>query len=190
MHPQSRLVLMALMLACLAVVSTAKDKRHHSPSQPIFVITNDDGVLGNDVSFWLAGNTQQGPTLTLQTALATGGRGIGGGFFGSPRVAFLPDSSAQCLYASNAGTNNITTINLQSQQAMGSFSGFRNDKGTTNGIGLAVNSNYLYAGFTASNTLVTFAVQAGCQLSLLGDMPVAGLNGGFTRAWPYMETCW
>lgn len=179
MHPQSRLVLMALMLACLAVVSTAKDKRHHSPSQPIFVITNDDGVLGNDVSFWLAGNTQQGPTLTLQTALATGGRGIGGGFFGSPRVAFLPDSSAQCLYASNAGTNNITTINLQSQQAMGSFSGFRNDKGTTNGIGLAVNSNYLYAGFTASNTLVTFAVQAGCQLSLLGDMPVAGLNGGF-----------
>ncbi len=179
MHSRLRLVLMVMMLACLVVVSPAKDKRRHHPSQPIFVITNDDGLLANDVSFWLPGNTQQGPTLTLQTTLATGGRGIGGGFFGSPRVVMLPDSSAQCLYASNAGTNNITTINIQSQQVAGTFSGLRGDKGTTNGIGLVVNSNYLYAGYTASNTLVTFAIQPGCQLSFLGDMPVAGLNGGF-----------
>ena len=53
MHSRLRLVLMAMMLACLAVVSPAKDKRRHHPSQPIFVITNDDGLLANDVSFWL-----------------------------------------------------------------------------------------------------------------------------------------
>ena len=62
---------------------------------------------------------------------------------------------------------------------IGNFSGSPTDKGNTNGIGLAFSNNYLYAGFTASNTLVTFAVRLGCQLSLLGTMPVAGLNGGF-----------
>ena len=179
MHPRLELVLMATISACLVVVCPAKDKRPHPASQPIFVITNDDALLSNDLSFYLAGSNQQGPTLTLQTALVTGGLGIGGGFFGSPRVALLPSSSAQCLYASNAGTNNITTISIQSQQVVGTFAGFRNDKSTTNGIGLAISNNYLYAGYTASNTLVTFAVQPGCQLSLLGDTAVAGLNGGF-----------
>jgi DNA-binding beta-propeller fold protein YncE len=179
MHARSRIFFPAIMMACLAIVSPAKDKRHHSPSQSTFVITNDDNVLSNDVSFWLVGNTQQGPTLTLEATVAASGRGIGGGFFGTPRLALLPSSSAQCLYASNAGTNNISTINIQSQQVVGTFGGFRDDKGTTNGIGLALSNNYLYAGFTGSNTLVTFAVQAGCQLSVMGDMPVAGLNGGF-----------
>src|SRR5580704_12856244 len=173
---RSRIMAIAAMYACLAIISVAKEKPVHNGSQAIYVITNDDGILSNNVSFYLAGNTQQGPSLTLQTSLDTGGRGIGGGFFGSPRVTMLPDSSGQCLYASNAGTNNIAAINLQSQQVVGSFGGLRGDKGTTNGIGMAMNSNYLYAGYTASNTIVTFAVQPGCQLSFLGHMTVGGLN--------------
>jgi 6-phosphogluconolactonase (cycloisomerase 2 family) len=168
-----------MIAACLVAVSAAREKPTHTASQPIFVITNDDGISANNVSFYQAGSNQQGPTLTLQNSVDTGGRGIGGGFFGSPRVALLPDSSAQCLYASNAATNNITTMNIPSQQVVGSYGGMRTDKGTTNGIGLAVSNNYLYAGYTKSNTIVTFALQPGCQLSLLGDTTVAGLNGGW-----------
>ncbi len=117
--------------------------------------------------------------MALQNVLGIGGRGIGGGFFGTPRVALLPSGSAQCLYASNAGTNNISTVNISSQQLVGFFAGSPHDKGTSNGIGLAVNGSYLYAGFTLSNTIATFAIMPGCELSFLGDTTVAGLNGGW-----------
>ena len=179
MRPSLRLIAAVAMAICLAAVAPAKEKPSKGGAQPIYVITDDDAILSNSASFYLAGNAQQGPTLTLQTALDTGGRGIGGGFFGSPRITLLPDSAGQCLYASNAGTDNLAAINIQSQQVVGSFGGLRGDKGTTNGIGLAMNSSYLYAGYTASNTIVTFAVEPGCQLSFLGDMTVGGLNGGF-----------
>ena len=42
-----------------------------------------------------------------------------------------------------------------------------------------MNKNYLYAGYTLSNTIATFAVGAGCQLSFLGDISVTPLNGGW-----------
>lgn len=169
----------AVVSVCLAANGAAKEKPTHPGSPSPVVITDDDGILGNIASFYQAGSNSMGPTLSLQTMVGTNGRGIGGGFFGSPRVITLPDNSTQCVYVSNAGTNNITTINLQSRQIVGSFSGLRNDKGNTNGIGLAMNSNYLYAGYTASNTIVAFAVEPGCQLLMLGDIPVAGLNGGW-----------
>ena len=54
-----------------------------------------------------------------------------------------------------------------------------NDNGTSNGIGIVVNQNYLYAGYTLSNTIATFSVGAGCQLSFLGDITVTPLNGGW-----------
>ena len=163
-------------LACLTVVSRAGDTVR-AGSRPIYVVTNDDVLLDNQVSFYLAGGTPQGPTLTLSDSVGVTGRGIGGGFFGTPRV--LIDPAGQCLYASNGGTSSLSAIDLATQQAVGSFAGFRTDKGTTNGVGLAMSSNYLYAGFTQSNTIATFAVMPGCQLSLLDSTPVSGLNGGW-----------
>src|SRR5580700_11232295 len=71
-----------------------------TPTSPINVITNDDGTLHSYVSFFLAGGTQGSPTLTLQQSVNTQGLGIGGGFFGTPRLAMLPSSTGQCLYAS------------------------------------------------------------------------------------------
>ena len=43
---------------------------------------------------------------------------------------------------------------------------------------MAANSNYLYASFTASNTIATFALQGGCGLTFLGDISATGLQGG------------
>src|SRR5208282_3607609 len=149
------------------------------PDSPIYVMTNDDGLLHSYVSFYLAGGSQGAPTLTFQNSVNTGGIGIGGGFFGSPRVTLLPDPSAQCVYASDAGSGDIAAINIQMQQLVGNFSASANDSGTSNGIGLVMNKDYLYAGYTLSNTIATFAVGAGCQLSLLGDISVTPLNGGW-----------
>lgn len=169
-------LILSYFLAC-TVLSWATSGATGSGSQPTYVITNDDVILSNQVSFYLAGNTQQGPTLTLQNSLPVTGRGIGGGFFGTRRL--LLDPSGQCLYASNGGTSNFTAVDIATQQVVGTYAGFRTDKGTTNGVGLAMNSNYLYAGFTQSNTIATFAVMQGCQLSLLDSTPVAGLSGGW-----------
>jgi 6-phosphogluconolactonase (cycloisomerase 2 family) len=164
-----------VMMVSIGAAGTLPSK---TPGQATFVITNDDNVNHNTVSFYEAGGTQSAPQLTYNNALETGGMGIGGGLFGSARVRTAADSSAQCLYASDAGSATIAGIVIQTQQAAGSFSGSATDAGDVNGIGLAVNSSYVYAGYTTSNTIGTFAIQSGCQLSFLGDISAAGLNGG------------
>ena len=166
----------AFVLTSLSVLCPAATKKNPG-TQPVYVITNDDVIAGNSAGFYAAGSSQQGPTLTLQNSLALTGRGIGGGFFGSSRV--IIDAVGQCAYASSAGTNNINAIDLQTQQVVGAFAGFQRDRSTTNGIGMAMNGSYLYAGYTQSNTIVTFAVLPGCQLSLLDSTAVSGLSGGW-----------
>ena len=163
----------ALLSTCFAHSAPSK-----SPASTTYVITNDDNVNHNTVSFYAAGGTETAPDLTYYNAIQTGGTGINGGFFGTARVKMVSDSSAQCVYAADAGSGTIAGIVIQTQEVAGRFSGSENDAGDVNGIGLAVNSSYVYAGFTTSNTIGTFAIQAGCLLSFLGDIPVSGLNGG------------
>jgi len=174
-----RLLLTAALLAAPGWGATGKNKSK-APAGLIYVLANDDnGSLQSTVSVYQASDTQQGPTLVFEKSIDISGRGIGGGFFGTSRITMLPDASAQCLYASNASTGDIAAINLQSQQLAGNTSGYRRDKGNTNGIGLVMNGQYLYAGYTASNTIGVFAVQPGCQLSFIDDVSVSGLSGGW-----------
>jgi hypothetical protein len=164
-----RFILAVILPASLATLCAA---------QTTSLITNDDGVLHSYVSFFTAGGSSGAPTLTFASDVNTQGQGIGGGYFAASRLAMLPDASAQCIYASNAGSGNISGINLQTKQLTGLFSGSEGDAGDQFGIGMVQNTNYLYAGYTASNTIATFSVLPGCQLSFLGDTPAAGLNGG------------
>jgi DNA-binding beta-propeller fold protein YncE len=173
-----RRLLTAILMAA-PVFCAAGDGRSKTPGTTTYVITNDDANIFSYASFYVATDTQQGPALTLQKSVDVGGRGIGGGFFGTSRIAMLPDAAAPCAYVSDALTGDIAEIDLQTQQLVGNVSGYRRDKGNTNGIGLAVNSNYVYAAYTASNTIGTFAVQPGCQLVFVDDVSVAGLNGGW-----------
>jgi hypothetical protein len=69
-------------------------------------------------------------------------------------------------------------MNITTRTLTGNFLGSADDAGDLNGIGVVVNDSYLYAGYSSSNTIGTFAVLPGCQLSFLGDVPAAGLNGG------------
>ncbi len=167
---------MALVLVCASLLAAA-DKA--SPSNPVYVIANDDGTLHSYATFFTAGGTQGNPTLTYLTNVNTQGLGIGGGFFGTPRLAMLPSSSAQCVYVSDAGTGDIAVVNVQTQTLVGNYTASSNDNGTSNGIGMVLNQNYLYAGYTLSNTIATFSVGSSCQLTFLGDITVTPLNGGW-----------
>jgi hypothetical protein len=166
----------ALTGLCGAIDPVEPNVRAASPITPIYVVTNDDLGLPfqNSADFYLASGTQ----LTFQNTVPVGGFGIQGGFFGTSRVTSIPSVSAPCLYVSNAASNNIGSISLQTQQLAGNFSGSQTDDGSSNGIGLAANSNYLYASFTTSNTIATFALQGGCGLTFLGDISATGLQGG------------
>lgn len=144
---------------------------------PHYVITNDDVApfFVSGVSFYAVG---AGGSLTFLQQVSTGGSGIGGGYFPANRVVVLDDSGAQCVYASQATTGNIVGVSINSLQVAGSAFGSPADAGTSNGIGLAVNSQYLYASFTDSGTIGTFQVQPGCTLTFVNDISSTGTRGG------------
>ncbi|MGA7630775.1 MAG: beta-propeller fold lactonase family protein [Terriglobales bacterium] len=136
-----------------------------------YVITNDDP----GVSFYAVG---AGGALSLQQQVPIGGFGNVAGFFGANRIAVLDSGGQQCAYASVSSTGNIDGIAISTMTVGGSATGSPTDGGTSNGIGLAVNSQYLYASFTDSNTIGTFSVQSGCGLTFINDVSVGGLAGG------------
>jgi 6-phosphogluconolactonase (cycloisomerase 2 family) len=142
-----------------------------------YVVTSDDSAFPfpAGVSFYTVG-TNGG--LVFQQQVQTGGFGIGGGYFGMNRVAVLNSSDQQCVYSSEAANGDIVGIAINTLTVGGSASGSETDGGTSNGIGLAMNSNYLYASFSDSNTIGTFQVQSGCGLAFLNDTPVVGLHRG------------
>lgn len=153
-----------------------RDKANVVPASSIVLAVNQDIQFPtpNAAAFFQVEDTY----LTYQGSVMTGGYGIQGGFFGTSRINSVPSLSAPCLYLSDAGTNDIASISLATETLAGTFFASATDNGDTNGIGLAVNSNYLYASFTTSNTLGVFALQADCGLRFLGDVAVAGLRAG------------
>jgi lactonase family protein with 7-bladed beta-propeller len=116
--------------------------------------------------------------LMLNQQLQIGGFGNVAGFFGMNRIAVLDNATQQCVYASAASTGEIAGIVVSILSVSGSFAGSETDAGTSNGIGLALNSQYLYASFTDSNTIATFQIGAGCTLTFINDVPVSGLARG------------
>lgn len=146
---------------------------------PSYLIANDDEPFSNAVRFYTIGATG---LLALKEEVQTEGAGIGGGYFATNRVTVLNSGAEQCVFASNAATGDIAGINVSTLKLGGSASGSKTDGGTSNGIGLAVNSEYLYASFTDSNTIGTFKVQPDCSLSFVNDVSVAGLQGGIIAA--------
>ena len=172
------LVVAVITLCVLPSLSAAANRSSTAPSTPIYVLTNDDNVYQSSVSFYVAGGTQGAPTLTFDHSVNTQGQGIAGGLFGTPRINLLPDASAHCIYASNAASGDISAVDITTNQLAGRFAASPSDAGDASGIGIALNANYLYAGYTTSKTIATFSILPGCQLSFLDDVPAAGLNGG------------
>ncbi len=150
-------------------------------AQTRYLVTNDDVVFpfSTGVSFFSIANSG---ALTLQQEVLTGGHGIGGGYFGANRVVSYQDNSQKCVYASEANDGDIVGISVDTLTVGGSATGSSTDAGTSNGIGLNIQSGYLYASFTDSNTIGTFKIESGCTLMFINDTAVLGLKGGGINA--------
>ena len=151
-----------------------------APAQTHYVLTNDDLAFPfqTGVGFFTVGTN--GLPVFLQQ-VHTGTFGIGGGYFGMNRLAVLNSASQKCVYASEALNGFIVGVDISTLTVGGITSGSDTDAGTTNGIGMVMNGNYLYASFSDSNTIGTFAVQPGCSLTFIGDTSVIGLHGGIVN---------
>ena len=165
----------AAVLVCLSVATGFAV----GASGPHYVVTNDDALYLNGVTFYTVGANG---LLTLQQQVQTGLSGIAGGYFSANRVVVLDNESEECIYASNALTGEIVGINVSTLAVSGSAFGSTTDTGITNGVGLAVNAQYVYAGFSDFSTIGTFQVQPGCSLTFVNDISVSGLQGGVVSA--------
>ncbi len=148
-----------------------------SLAQTQYVLTNDDLAFPflTGVSFFTIGANG---LPVFQQQVQTGTFGIGGGYFGMNRLAVLDSKAQKCVYASEALNAFIVGVAVDTLTVGGITSGSSTDAGTTNGIGMVMNGRYLYASFSDSNTIGTFAVESGCSLTFIGDTSVSGVHGG------------
>jgi 6-phosphogluconolactonase (cycloisomerase 2 family) len=146
-----------------------------------YVVANDDqsGFILGSITFY---TISPAGLLTHPQAVVVSSVGISGGFFGTNRISAINSGKNGCVYASEAGTGDIVGIVASTLAPGGSALGSATDGGSSNGIGLAGNDQYLYASFTDSNTIGTFAVTAGCGITFLNDTAVSGLNGGIINS--------
>jgi 6-phosphogluconolactonase (cycloisomerase 2 family) len=148
-----------------------------SGAGPHYVVTNDDSppALATSVTFYTVGANG---LLNMKAKVLIGRGGIAGGYFAANRVNVINSGNAQCVYASVAQGGEINGISVKTLKIGGHAVGSTKDTGASNGVGLAMNSQYLYASFTDSSNIGTFKVQAGCSLKFVGDITVGGLQGG------------
>ena len=146
-----------------------------------YVVTNDDVKGPNTVTFYLADGTSSAPKLTRFKTISTGGTGLGGGVFGMVRQVLLESGGDKCVFTADSGSSDVAGILFDTQKVVGNYRGSSTDNGGTFGIGLALNpdNKYLYAAFSGSQTIATFAIGSGCTLTFKSDITAAGLNGGF-----------
>ncbi len=150
-------------------------------SQPHYVVTNDDtaflfGVGANSYTFYAV---EANGALGTGTQVLSSNPGIGGGYFGADRLAFLNNGTQQCVYGSEALNGDIVGIDVNTLEVGTAAFGSSTDSGSANGISLVMNTQYLYAGFSSSNTIATFQVQPDCSLTFINDISVVGLQSGF-----------
>jgi 6-phosphogluconolactonase (cycloisomerase 2 family) len=142
-----------------------------------YLITNDDlpPKIATSATFFTIGSTG---ALSNPARVSLGGVGSGGGYFAANRVSILNNATTPCAFVSLGSSGEIGAVDIHAQQDIGNFQAETTDTGTDNGVGLANNGTYLYASFSTSYTLATFAIQAGCGLQFLGDIAPLGKHGG------------
>lgn len=145
---------------------------------PHYLITNDDrsgNFFDNSLTFYTIEANGQ---LTLKQQVLIGVTGMPGGYFPANRVVVLNASGNQCVFASDAATGEIDGVDVNTLTLLGHAQGSSGDTGLSNGIGLALSAQYLYASFTDSSTIGTFQIEPSCGLGFVGDVTVGGLQGG------------
>jgi hypothetical protein len=142
-----------------------------------YLVTNDDrpSEVATSATFFTI--TASGG-LQNPTRVSLGGDGIAGGYFNAARVSFLDTKTEACAFLSVSGSAVIASVDIATLEDIGDYSAASTDSAIDNGIGLANNGTYLYASFSTSNTIATFAILSGCRLHFLGDISPLGLQSG------------
>jgi hypothetical protein len=148
-----------------------------------YVITNDDNPAGNSASIYSIG---EGGDLTLVTTIPTGGYGRGGGYYSAGRVSVLRSKTQNCAYISdalgptNARPGDVASINMSTLTLVGAYPANAIDSGALWGIGLAENpaGTFLFAAYSTSGTIATYAQGADCVLTYKGELITIGANVG------------
>lgn len=171
-----RFVSLLTLCACWAAIAEAGGPST-KPAVPSYLITNDDlppKVPTSGTFFTLTADGN--PRNPIRVSL--GGVSAGGGYFTASRVSVLESGTAACAYLSLGASGEISAIDIPSLQNIGNFPAAPADSGIDNGVGLVNNGTYLYASFSTSNTIATFAVMSGCGLNFLGDISPLGKHAG------------
>jgi len=150
------------------------------------LITNNDhsdvGTQANSATVYTIGS---GGSLTQAATVPTGGIGWDGIGTAITRIVISRDAGGNCAYVGEYTNSNgtsqyvVTSISLSAKKVIGQFPGSATDlTNSSSDIGLTVYGQYLYANFTAQQTVGTYQREAGCQLNFLGDISASGLSGG------------
>jgi len=175
------LLIVPLISAGVCAAAEPEAKTSQKPAAASYLIANDDlpgKVAATSGSFFPIASDG---SLQNPARVSLGGSGLGGGYFTATRVSVLQGGTQACAYLSLGGASEVGAVDINAQQDIGNFAGASTDIGIDNGVGLANNGTYLYASFSTSGTLATFAVLPGCGLSFLGDIPVMGKHLGHAK---------
>jgi hypothetical protein len=149
-------VVAILMLAALSVCSLLaqdSDATH-------YVVTNDDIYRAPNAAsvFKLSG-----AVLKRSKSLATGGWGLGGGYFATALQAMAAVGTNMCVFVADPGSDDIAAFN--STTKVGNYSD-PTGSGAWNGTSLAAHGTALYAAYSASVNIGVWTINPDCSLTL------------------------
>jgi hypothetical protein len=168
-----------MMLALVAMVSGGFAVAAHAQAT-VYTVLNNDVYSGFNGSF-NTGSVFINNNLSA-TVLNTGSYGLGGGYFGIPRVDIAVSSGGKCVFLADAGgtsgggPGDIASFNYPSFVGLTTSSNGGN--GYLYGIGLSSEGNVLLAGWSANNVLESFKIGSGCTLSAINAVSISGAGGG------------
>jgi len=164
---------------------------HPVPTQGNYVVVNNDlGGVANSALVYKRLNR----SLSLVSTLGSAGQGLGGGYFSIPRISIGVTPLDHCIFVGDAGSSDISA--WWSTTPVGTYVANAGYLANLYGLGLVYHSEpgmfgniqvngYLYANFTASGVIESFAVAAGdmnympCSLIDTGNGATAiGINQG------------
>ncbi len=140
-----------------------------------FVYANNDVSGANTVSAFSVG-VNGALTPVPGSPFATGGRGVGGGFYATNRLTVC--AIGNFLYVSNAGSNDVSAFAINPTTGVLTpvpGSPFPTEGNGKDGIGLAAtpNNQFLYATNSGSNNVTIFSIGPNGALTRLAGTPVA-----------------
>ncbi len=142
-----------------------------------YVVANNDTPT-NTVSVFRVSGT----SLVPLTTVATGGQGIGGGYFAAVRQTIAQDGTSTCVFAGDAATSDIAAMKVISAspylQVVSNYVSPDSDSGTLEGLGVTVAGGYVYADYTGSATIGVWKIGTGCTLTFVTHVSAIGMNGG------------